>query len=105
MAFSAPIPVLAVVIVVATALAVSWNGLLFTAAGELAPAGRAATGMAMTNTANYVGGAVTAVAGGAVAASAGWPAVLVIGAVAAVGAVAALRGVHEQPARPAAPTR
>jgi MFS family permease len=104
-AFSAPIPVLAVVIVVATALAVSWNGLLFTAAGELAPAGRAATGMAMTNTANYVGGAVTAVAGGAVAASAGWPAVLALGAVAAVGAVAALRGVHEQPARPAAPTR
>lgn len=95
-AFRGPIPLLAVVMVVATALAVSWNGLLFTAAGELAPTGRAATGMAMTNTANYVGGAVTAVAGGAVAASAGWPAMLALGTVAALGAVVALRGVDER---------
>ena len=91
---AAPTPVLAAVLVVAAALAVSWNGLVFTSAGELAPPGRAATAMAMTNTANYACGAVTGPLGGAVAATAGWPAMLLLGTAAALGALLALRGVQ-----------
>ena len=51
--------------------------------------------MAMTNTANYVGAAVTPAVGGAVAASAGWPAMLALGSAAALAAVATIRGLHE----------
>jgi MFS family permease len=106
LAFAAsPVPVLAAVLVVAAALAISWNGLVFTAAGELAPPGRAATAMAMTNTANYVSGAVTGPLGGAVAAAAGWPAMLAVGTVAALAALAALHGVRENPAPILAPAR
>jgi MFS family permease len=97
-AFAGPIPVLAVVVIVAAALAISWNGLVFTAAGELAPPGRAATAMAMTNTANYAGAAITPAVGGAVAATLGWPAMLALGTAAALAALLALRGVHEAPA-------
>jgi MFS family permease len=99
LAFAAsPVPVLAAVLVGAAALAISWNGLVFTAAGELAPTGRAATAMAMTNTANYISGAVTGPLGGAVAAAAGWPAMLAVGTVAALAALVALRGMREAPA-------
>jgi MFS family permease len=91
--------VLAGVLMVAAALAVSWNGLLFTAAGELAPPGRAATAMAMTNTANYLGAAVTPAVAGALAQAAGWPVMLLLGTSAALAALVALRGVGE----PAAP--
>lgn len=86
---------LAVVLVPAAALAVSWNGLVFTAAGELAPPGRAATAMAVSNTANYVGAAVTPVLGGAVAQAAGWPAMLALGTAAAALALLTLRGLRE----------
>ena len=98
LAFSGPLPLLVAVLVVAAALAISWNGLVFTAAGELAPPGRAATAMAMTNTANYTGAAITPAVGGAVAAVAGWPAMLALGAVAALAALLALRGLRESPA-------
>jgi MFS family permease len=54
--------------------------------------------MAMTNTANHAGAAVAPALGGAVAAGLGWPAMLVLGAVAALVALAALRGLHEGPA-------
>lgn len=90
-----PAPLVAVVLVPAAALAISWNGLVFTAAGELAPTGRAATAMAVSNTANYVAAALTPVVGGLVAQVAGWPAVLVLGSAAALGAVVALRGLAE----------
>lgn len=89
-----PVPLLATVLVLAGALAISWNGLVFTAAGELAPPGRAATAMAVSNTANYVA-AATPLVGGLVAQSTGWPAMLALGAVAASGAVLALRGLTE----------
>ncbi len=79
---------LAAALVPAAALAISWNGLVFTAAGELAPEGRAATAMAMSNTANYVAAAAL---GGLVAELAGWSAMLAVGALAALGAVLALR--------------
>ncbi len=93
-AAAGPLALLGTVLVVAAALAVSWNGLVFTAAGELAPPGRAATAMGMTNTANFVAAAVTPALGGAVAAGLGWPAMLALGAVAALAALAALRGLH-----------
>jgi MFS family permease len=100
-----PVPLLASVVVAAAALAISWNGLVFTAAGELAPPGRAATAMAMTNTANYVGAAVTPAVGGAVAAAAGWPAMLALGTTAALAAVATIRSMHETPGAGARPVR
>ncbi|WP_214367407.1 MFS transporter [Pseudonocardia sp. H11422] len=102
-AYAGPTWLLAAALVPAAALAVSWNGLVFTAAGELAPPGRAATAMAVSNTANYVGAAVTPALGGAIADAAGWPAMLATGSVAAVVATLALRGLREpatdQPAR------
>jgi MFS family permease len=94
---TSPVALLAVALVGAAALAISWNGLVFTAAGELAPPGRAATAMAMTNTANYVGAAVTGPLGGAVAATAGWSAMLLVGTLAALTALLALRGLSETP--------
>lgn len=91
-----PVPALLVVLVVpAAALAISWNGLVFTAAGEMAPPGRAATAMAASNTANYVAAAATPAIGGLVAEVAGWPAMLLMGAVAALGAVGALHRLAE----------
>jgi MFS family permease len=97
-----PVPVLAAVLVGAGALAVSWNGLVFTAAGELAPPGRAATAMAVSNTANYVSAAATPVAGGALAQAAGWPATLALAAAAAAAAWATLRGLADTAGAPAA---
>jgi predicted MFS family arabinose efflux permease len=90
-----PALLLAAALVPAAALAISWNGLVFTAAGELAPEGRAATAMAMSNTANYVAAAVAPALGGLVAELAGWSAMLAVGAVAALGALLALRHLVE----------
>jgi MFS family permease len=87
-----PVPLLAAVLVGAGALAVSWNGLVFTAAGELAPPGRAGTAMAASNTANYVSAAATPVLGAALAQAAGWSAVLAAAAAAAAAAWVVLRG-------------
>jgi len=97
-----PAPVLTTVLVPAAALAISWNGLVFTAAGELAPPGRAATAMATSNTANYVAAALTPAIGGLLAQVAGFPVMLALGAVAAVGAVAALHRLTEQALPPGA---
>lgn len=90
-----PALLLAAVLVPAAALAISWNGLVFTAAGELAPPGRAATAMAVSNTANYVAAAGAPALGGLVAELAGWSAMLAVGAIAALGAVLALRHLTE----------
>jgi MFS family permease len=95
-----PAALLAAVLVPAAALAISWNGLVFTAAGELAPKGRAATAMAMSNTANYVAAAAAPALGGLVAELAGWSAMLAVGALAALGAVLALRHLVEPAAAP-----
>jgi MFS family permease len=105
-----PTLLLAAVLVPAAALAISWNGLVFTAAGELAPPGRAATAMAASNTANYLAAAATPALGGLVAEVAGWPAMLAMGAVAALGAVLALHRLAEPAAQsasqpPAQPAR
>jgi MFS family permease len=94
-----PAALLAAVLVPAAALAISWNGLVFTAAGELAPAGRAATAMAMSNTANYMAAAVAPALGGLVADLAGWSAMFTMGAIAALGALFALRHLAEPAAK------
>lgn len=98
-----PAPLLAAVLVPAAALAVSWNGLVFTAVAELAPPGRAATAMAASNTANYVSAALAPPLGGLAAEVAGFPAMLGLGAAAALAAGGALRRVPTA-APTAAPT-
>ena len=92
-----PPALLAAVLVPAAALAISWNGLVFTAAGELAPPGRAATAMALSNTANFVAAALTPPLGGLVAEALGQPAMLGMGTLAALAAVAALYRLSETP--------
>jgi MFS family permease len=95
-----PALLLAVVLVPAAALAISWNGLVFTTAGELAPPGRAATAMAVSNTANYVAAAGAPAIGGLVAERAGWSAMLALGALAAAAALLALRRLADPTAAP-----
>jgi len=97
-----PAWVLAAVLVPAAAVAISWNGLVFTAAGEMAPPGRAATAMAVSNTANYVAAALAPVLGGLLAQRWGWPAMLALGAAAGLAAVAALHRLSERPTTHAA---
>ena len=80
----APVWVLAAALVPAAAVAISWNGLAFTATGEMVPPERVGTALAFENSANYLSGAATPVLGGAVAQFVGWPAMLATGAVAAV---------------------
>jgi predicted MFS family arabinose efflux permease len=100
-----PAALLAAVLVPAAALALSWNGLVFTAAGELAPPGRAATAMAVSNTANYLSAAATPAVGGLVAQALGWPAMLATGAVAAAAAVVTLHRLPEPGKGPGQPAR
>jgi MFS family permease len=99
-----PAPLLAAVLVPAVALAACWNGLVFTAAGELAPPGRAATAMAVSNSANFLAAAIAPAIGGAIAQAAGWPAMLATGAVAALLARLVLGGVGPQDDRSRAMT-
>jgi MFS family permease len=102
LARSGPAWVLVAVLVPAAALAISWNGLVFTAAGELAPPGRAATAMALSNTANYVAAAVTPALGGWPAERWGWSAMLALGVVTGLAALAALYRLSERPTTHAA---
>lgn len=90
-----PAPLLAAILVPAAAIAISWNGLVFTAAGELAPPDRAATAMAVSNTANYVGAAAAPALGGLVAEMAGLPVMLAMGGAAALAAFVTLRRLAE----------
>ncbi|MET9228622.1 MFS transporter [Lentzea sp. NPDC003310] len=80
----APLPVLVAVLVPTALCALCWNGLAVTEAGELAPDGRSATAIAMQNSANYLSAAITPFVAAFVAVSVGWPAAMVLAAVAAV---------------------
>ncbi|WP_045309526.1 MFS transporter [Lentzea aerocolonigenes] len=82
----APVPVLVAVLVPTTALAVCWNGLAVTEAGELAPDGRSATAIAMQNSANYLSAAITPAIAAWVAVHVAWPAAMALAAAAAVAA-------------------
>jgi len=96
----APLPVLVAVLVPTSALALCWNGLAVTEAGELAPEGRSATAIAMQNSANYLSAAITPAIASLVAAHVAWPAAMLLAASAALAAYtilrasASLRGAH-----------
>ncbi|GAA3460811.1 MFS transporter [Saccharothrix longispora] len=82
----APVPVLVAVLVPTAALALCWNGVAVTAAGELAPAGRTGAALGMQNTANYLAATVTPPLVGWAAVTIGWSWALLPAAAAAVGA-------------------
>ncbi|MCE6995759.1 MFS transporter [Saccharothrix sp. S26] len=82
----APVWVLCVVLVPTAALALCWNGVAITAAGELAPPGRVGIALGMQNSANYLSATITPPLAGLVAVGVGWPAALLLAAAAAVGA-------------------
>lgn len=54
-----PLPVLVALCVVVGALVICWNGLAFTAAGELAPPARVGTALGLQSTANFFVASVT----------------------------------------------
>lgn len=56
---NAPLLVLEVALVAEATLVICWNGLAYTAAGEIPPAGRVGTALAFQNTANFVSVAAT----------------------------------------------
>jgi sugar phosphate permease len=92
------------VVLVAGVVAISWNGLAFTAVGELAGAGRAGTALGVQNTAVAFGAALTAPVLGAVIERTSWGAGYALAAGAAVAAVLLLRPLvraeaHRRPAR------
>lgn len=72
-------------------VAISWNGLAFTAVGELAGPGRAGTALGLQNTSVALGAAVTAPLLGAVVDRSDWAVGFAIAAVCAGGAVLLLR--------------
>lgn len=80
----APLPLLIAILVPTGMLALCWNGLAVTEAGELAPEGRSATAIAMQNSANYLSAAVTPFLASFVAVHIAWPAAMVLAAISAV---------------------
>ena len=72
-------------------VAISWNGLAFTAVGELAGPGRAGTALGLQNTSVALGAAITAPLLGAVVDRSDWAVGFAIAAVCAAGAVLLLR--------------
>ncbi|GAB2825138.1 MFS transporter [Lentzea nigeriaca] len=80
----APLPVLIAVLVPTGVLALAWNGLAVTEAGELAPEGRSATAISMQNTSNYLSAAITPGIAGWVAVHVAWPAAMVLAAAASL---------------------
>jgi len=96
---AAPVGLLAVVLVLVAAVTVCWNGLAFTAAGELAPPGRAATAMAAENTVNFVAAAATPPLVGLLVTTTGWSPAFLLVAVAPVVAALTLRPILERATR------
>lgn len=74
-------------LLVAGVLAISWNGLAFTAVGELAGPGRAGTALGLQNTAVALGAALTAPVLGAVVDRTSWGVGYAVAAAAALAAV------------------
>ncbi|WP_086821800.1 MFS transporter [Allokutzneria sp. NRRL B-24872] len=85
------VPVLAVVAIAATALSLSWNGLAFTAAGEMAPEGRSGTALGFQNTANYLAAAIAPGIAGWLAAEVSWPVAFAVGGASALLSLVLLR--------------
>jgi sugar phosphate permease len=85
-------PAVVPVLLVAGVVSISWNGLAFTAAGELAGPGRAGTALGLQNTAVALGAAVTAPVLAGVVDRTSWAVGFAVAAAAAVTAVVLLRG-------------
>lgn len=68
----APDPVLVSALVVAGTLSFGWNGLSFTAAAELATAGRSASAIALQQTALFASAAIAAPLFGGIVSATGW---------------------------------
>jgi sugar phosphate permease len=79
------------VVLVAGVVAISWNGLAFTAVGELAGPGRAGTALGLQNTAVALGAALTAPLLGVVIERTSWGVGYAVAAAAGLGAVVLLR--------------
>lgn len=79
-------------LLLAGVVAISWNGLAFTAVGELAGPGRAGTALGLQNTAVALGAALTAPLLGAVVERTAWAVGFAVAAACALGAVLLLRG-------------
>ncbi|MBL7628171.1 MFS transporter [Frankia sp. CN6] len=85
-AVGAWVPLLVAVLVVVAAVTVCWNGLAFTAAGELAPPGRAATAMSFENSANFGSAVLTPPLVGLLITGVGWSSAFLLVALAPVAA-------------------
>jgi sugar phosphate permease len=85
------VPAAVPLLLVTGIVAISWNGLAFTAVGELAGPGRAGTALGLQNTAVALGAALTAPLLGAVVDRSDWEVGFAVAAVAALAAVLLLR--------------
>ena len=93
--------VVGAVLVTAGVLAVCWNGLVFVAAGEMAPPGRTGAFLGLQNTAMFGAVTLASVAVGALADVVGWPVTVLVLIVPAVAAGWITRPVPDPvPARP-----
>jgi sugar phosphate permease len=92
---SAPLVVLVPSLVVAAALAMSWNGLAFTAAAELAGRARSGTALGFQQTSLSIAGTVAPIAFAAVVDAASWRTGFAVAAVLPLGGAAALARLDE----------
>lgn len=95
LAGTVPVWLLVTLLLPAVGLAISWNGLALTAAGEMAPPSSTGVALGMQNTANYVSAAITPAAAGWVATAVSWPAALLLAATGGGLAWITLRGLRE----------
>lgn len=94
-ATSGPAPLAAGALILTTTVAMSWNGLSFAAAGEIAGLQRAGAAMGLQNTALYVAGAAVPASFGFVVGALGWAGALVTLSVLALAGWSVLRGLDE----------
>jgi len=92
---SAPLVVLVPSLVVAAALAMSWNGLAFTAAAELAGRARSGTALGFQQTSLSIAGTVAPIAFAAVVDAASWRTGFAVAAVLPLGGAVALARLDE----------
>src|SRR6266516_165465 len=86
----APLPVLLPVLLLAGLLGLSWNGLAFTAAGEVAGVARSGTAIGLQNTMVTAGAALAPPIFAALVSATSWPAAFALLSAAAAGAAAVL---------------
>jgi hypothetical protein len=94
-AVGAPIALLVAALVVAGTLAMSWNGLAFTAAAELAGHARSGAALGFQQTVLFVVGAVLPILFAAVVSGTSWQTAIALLALAPLGAWGVLRSVRE----------